>query len=578
MALVLKKYDKGRSNTPIRDSFYASIGLNPFLEPGRMLSKYEFQGEATSAVLASLKGIVNIVEISGDGYAFNSPGGEIYKSSGFGGSWSLLHTNGKNDGHQCAFTAPLYSDPTKTNIYFIAKEGSDSFVGTAPTPYADGDFVDSWKTITGGASKTIRASVIRDWVLFTNGQYLGGWKFSSTVDSFSTNLLDFKPGSVAIDVVGNKSGGVRNAYIAVQYSPDRELDGIYVWDLEQTSPIDFIPIPWLESIYAKGGKLYAIHGNKLNVSPVSSNGPVLNDPDISILGGTILRSSAPTARFLGSYLGLLLIGVSGARDNATFGWGYNPGLWVYNPKNGALFFWITPNTNETYNVIVNSVYVREDRELRASFTCTDGTNTVYYLQVLNKLNSGVTVKNLLLTPILGYDEEAIKSWKKISFNHNLLTLASLDPRIEIWRRDFRREPSVTTTPALVVITANTFKSATSSGNTVGIKVGDYVRVTGGTGSGQVRQIIGTSIDGLNTIYTVDRNWDVNPTTDSKIEWWPFIKMATLTATSEGLDRKSLPLDFEDVLAQFLFVITFSSQTGTIGVEIRNLTIDVALKK
>jgi hypothetical protein len=574
MDIQLQKFTRGKSNVPFKDTFFSSVGLNPFLENGKLISKYEFQSEANSGVLTSLKGIAKFVELGGNGYAFNAVGGEIYKSTSFAGGWSLLHTNAKNDGHQDAIMAPLYTSPTATNLYYVANEGSDAFIGTCPTPYADGDFSDSWKTLTGGASKTVRMAVIRDWVLFTFGQNLGGWKFSSTSDTFSTNLLDFKPGSVAINVVGTKSGGIRKAYIAVQYTPDRNMDGVYVWDLEDPAPIDFIPVPYLYDIYSDKGIIYACYGNKITVAPLTDTGPSPVSDFSSVLQNVILRADAPTAKFKGSYLGLILLGVSGTRDIVNFGYGYYPGLWAYNPANGALFFWMTPSTGELRNVIVNSVHVREDRELRASFTTVDYSTTSYYIQVLNKQNSSLTIRNELVGPILGWDSKDKKHWSQLSFNHNLLTLASLSPRIEVWRRDFTRENTVISTPSLVAITANTFKCATSSENMAGVRVGDYVRVTGGTGAGQVRRIISTSIDGSYTIFTVDRNWDTNPTTDSYIEWLPYIFIEAITEKSADLAYKDVNISHDAVLFQPIFVITFTGQTGTTGIELRNITVSV----
>jgi hypothetical protein len=240
---------------------------------------------------------------------------------------------------------------------------------------------------------------------------------------------------------------------------------------------------------------------------------------------------------------------------------------------------MTPSTGELRNVVVNSVHVREDRELRASFTITDYLTTSYYIQVLNKQNSGGTVRNELVAPILGWDSKDKKHWSQLSFNHNLLTLASLSSRIEVWRRDFTRENTVISTPSLNAITNNTFKCETASSNIAGVRVGDYVRVTGGTGAGQVRRIISTSIDGSYTIFTVDRNWDTNPTTNSYIEWLPYIFLETITEKSSDLAYKDINISHDAVLFQPIFVITFSAQTGTTGIELRNITTAVtAIRK
>ncbi len=559
-------FTQGRKNFPYKNSFFASYGLNPFLEVGKMLPRFFLKNEEKSSVLTNLKN-ADLIKVSSDGYGFNSDDGKIFKSSSLGGTWTEYRTNANGAHTGKPLLAPDSVTPSQNNLYYT----NSTTIGRAVSPYATGDFTDSWKTgLESGVPHEM--AIVKDWVLVTNGRYIGGWKFSTGIaEVFSTNLLDFSPGYTTKKIIQKKAAGVRLAYIMATHI-DREKDGIGIWDLNSTEPalVDFIPIPYLQDFFFDKGRLYVIHGNQCQIS--LHNGEDLLEQG-SIIEKLISGSVNVTAEFLGRWGPLILIAANGQRDSSLNGAGFYPGLWAFHPAYKALFYWLPISTGDKANVTINSIIASSQNDLWVSSKSSDysGSNPRYYLDKLRTIEAeSGTYFTMMTLPELGRNFPDIKIWQKFKFNHNVNGTNSGE--IEIKKRDYSK-PFILASP--FTPSAVTSTSFTKTGlDTSLIKAGDEVTVIGGTGSGQIRHITGISGD----VYTIDRAWDTNPTTSSDLEIASFKSLGIFNKYAKDIDFQDKDDNSESVLCQYKIYAKFSgSGSGNEGVEVSNFDISGVTK-
>lgn len=574
--IPFQNFEQGRFPVPIKGSFFASIGLNPFLEKGRLISKFQFNDDAKSSVLTTLKDVASFVVVSSAlQLAFNGADGHI--SAKVSGSWADLKTNG-NGGHKGAFLAPDSATPANKVVYYI----SGDKVGRAVTPYASGNFTDTWYTLSPADGVPRFGTTVRDWALITNGRYIAGWKFSTGgAEVPQSNLLDFQTGYESFKIMSNKSAGVRLVYIACKYASDRSRDGVFVWDLNATAPIDFIPVPWISDIYVSGGNIWAIYGNQLTLTILDSNGPVEANKK-EILDKLIVNNTyMAVATFLGRWGPFLLLAVSG--DHQRVGWygeAFYHGVWCYHIDTGALFYWMPPYSGDLSGVVATAMYTLGDNDLEIAMTVTDASGSRYYIESLGGIDI-VKKYELLELPTIGGDNPRMKHWDKLTFSHKNLSETLTSFRIELWVRDFKRESSYygeTTSGAMVSATNTTFVFANGDDFLSGIQIGDMIRVTKGTGAGQVRMITNIVVGATNTTYTIDRAWDTNPATASScFEWRPYALRDVIDNDSEDLDQKELNIDMRSVRMRMALVLSFTRNSRSDilqdGLELINLVLN-----
>lgn len=573
--IKLTSFDGGRDPIPKKGSFFASIGLNPWIQKGRMISKYRFINSAKSSTLSNLAAIAAFVIISSTKkFGFNAGDGKIFIESS--GTWSEHRTNA-NGGAKDAFLAPDSATPANLNMYYV----TDTSVGKAVPNYATGDFTDSWKT---GLTTAVphKAAVVRDWALITNGRYLAGWKFSTgTAEVFQTNILDFQVGYESFKIAANKVGGIRQVYIAARYAADRSRDGIFVWDLNATAPVDFIPIPWLSDIYVTGGRLFAIYGNELNISYVTESGPS-EELQKQILDSVVISAETSGAQaaatFLGRYGPFILISATGRRDVNQNGDSFYPGVWAYHIASRALFYWLPPSSNDLTYINATAMMSLNDNDLTVAFTVGDTSGGPrYYIDNLGTFfGIGSRFYSMLKLPTLGEDDKNVKEWLTLEFNHNILDAFLTSFRVELWVKDFRRRPTnLPHVGAIASVGNSNFVVANGNDNLVGVQVGDMVHVLTNTGAGQRRMISAIEVGATNTTYTIDRAWSTNPSTGSLIEWDTYKLVDILTSEHEDNDYKELMIGIKSAKMRAMIVMEFVTSSNSAisdGIEIRNPTI------
>lgn len=528
--ILLDNFSRGKRDLPIKGSFWASVGLNPFIKKGKLTSEYYLRNEANSTTLTSLGSVDDFSKTNISGVSQTlmvKTGASFYKE--VSGVWSGTHscTLAHTAGH-----LGMVVSPHNGYLHWCSNEAVGKFDGTVWT--------DTWKS---GLTNIYHYMLsIRNKVLISNGQYIAGWSAANGSD-WSTAMLDLSPGYNSKRIVMRKSAGTRQALIQGQYDSDRTKDGIFIWDTTSTTPVDFIPVPYMQDLWVENDIVYVIHGNQLDISEVvGTQLKYLNSVfDKVVLMATTANSLS--ASFLGKFSSLLLIAINGTRETGVTGDNFYPGLWAYNIDNNALFFWLPPSDGNIYKVSIGGVYIQQStnigQDLWVASKTEDGTAIKYYIDKVTKIISGDFIhREIYVSPTLTDGSIATKVWKKIKSMHNrLLTTA----RILFKYRDFSRD-LVSIQQTITAVSASTFQITTAA--TINVEVGDEVTVIAGTGAGQVRHIIGVTTaetPNVKYTYTIDENWDTNPVVNySIVEIASWKKMSETSAiTNKEKDSREL---------------------------------------
>lgn len=541
-SILLESFDRGKRPLPIRGSFWASIGLNPFIEKGKLTSEYYLKNETNSddlpnfgssgppSQLARVQRVPALVSYSKSSSLIIKTGQSFFKESS--GVWSHVNT--------CSLTNTkahlgMLAEPHQGNLHWCSNQAVGMFDGT--------QWLSSWNS--GLADTYHYMLAVRKYVLVSNGRYVAGWSDAGG-ETWDTSLLDLQPGYKSKRLRMKKAAGVRQVLIQGQYDADRTKDGIFIWDLSATTSLDFIPVPWMYDHFVENNVHYVIHGNKLTLSEVV--GTQLRELN-SILDTPRIETAAQTdfdVSFLEKFSDLILINVKGVRATAVTGDNFYPGLWAYNIKNNALFYWMPPSTGNLWTVNIEDVHINQEGLVWVASSSSDDAGAKYYVDKLTLVSGGSGIfREMLITPLLKAGSIGSKIWKKVKVAHNkLLTTA----KVLFKYRDFSRD-LITSQQVLGAVTASTFTLATAVATA---EVGDEVTVIGGTGAGQVRHII--TKDSTSKIFTIDADWDTNPDTNSWIEIASWKKMSEKSAVvNKEFDGKILDFSQRGIANQIKLI-------------------------